>query len=111
MNEIVLISSMAMATFLTRYSMFALSKHIELLPIMVKALNYVPPTILSALILPDILLSGNGDSFSFSFYSNPRFVSATVAFLVAWFSRKMFLTILAGMFTLLSWQWLMGIMS
>ncbi|MEL6493114.1 MAG: AzlD domain-containing protein, partial [Cyanobacteria bacterium J06621_3] len=43
MNEVLLISGMAIATFAIRYLMFGASSRITLSPTLLRALRYVPP--------------------------------------------------------------------
>lgn len=62
-----------------------------------KALHYVPPAVLSALIFPAIFLPNDVLDISLS---NHHLLAGLVAILVAWFSRNTLLTILAGMLTL-----------
>lgn len=109
MNEIYLIGGMALATFALRYAMFALSGRLELSEQLVKALRYVPPAILTAIVVPAVLIpSGNEIILN---YTNARLVGAITAFSVGWFSKNLFLTIVVGMLTFLGWQWLLMVCS
>jgi branched-subunit amino acid transport protein len=109
MNEIYLIAGMALVTFALRYAMFALSGRLELSEQLVKALRYVPPAILTAIVVPAVLIpSGNEIILS---YTNARLVGAIAAFSAGWFSKNLFLTIVVGMLSFLGWQWLLMVLS
>ena len=68
-----------------------------------KALHYVPPAVLSAIIFPELLYKANQIDFSFG---NIRLLAGIVAILVAWYTKNTLLTILAGMLALLLLQFL-----
>ncbi len=58
-----------------------------------RPLRFVPPAVLSALVLPDLLMpSGHLDLG----IANYRWLAGLVAIVVAWRSRNILLTILAG---------------
>ena len=105
MNEIYLIAGMAIVTFIIRYSMFAVAGRVEFSTRLVNALRYVPPAVLTAIIVPAVLIP-NGNDIYFS-YTNPYLVGALVALGVAWFSRSLLLTITIGMLAFWSWQYLL----
>ncbi|MEW5958423.1 MAG: AzlD domain-containing protein, partial [Chloroflexota bacterium] len=52
MNELYLIGGMALVTFAIRYSMFALAGRVEFPARLRRALHYVPPAVLTAIIVP-----------------------------------------------------------
>ncbi len=69
-----------------------------------RALRFVPPAVLSALVLPELLMpSGYLDVGPL----NHRWLAGLVAILVAWRTRSILLTILAGMLVLLVLQLLL----
>jgi branched-subunit amino acid transport protein len=84
-------------TYLMRLSFIALSGRYELPPLVQRALRYVPPSVLTALIVPDLV--GQGGAVSLSLGS-ARLVAGVVAIVVAWRSRNVFLTLIAGMVVL-----------
>ncbi len=59
-----------------------------------KALHYIPPAVLSAIVFPELLLRDGALYLSFN---NFRLVAGIVAVLVAWFSKNTLVTIIAGM--------------
>jgi branched-subunit amino acid transport protein len=68
-----------------------------------RALHYVPPAVLSAIIFPELFLRNGVLSVSFD---NIRLLAGLVATLVAWYSKNTLLTILAGMIALFLFQFL-----
>ena len=62
-----------------------------------RALRFVPPAVLSAIILPEMLIVNQRFFFSLT---NPRLIAGIVAMLVAWRTRRSFLTIAIGMLAL-----------
>lgn len=90
-------------TYLIRLSFIALMDKWLLPPIVLRALRFVPPAVLSAIIFPELLYRSG--SFDFSF-NNYRLISGVIAALVGWKTRNIFLTIAAGMASLYLLQWL-----
>jgi branched-subunit amino acid transport protein len=84
-------------TFGTRLSFIALFGRWQPPEWFQRALRYVPPAVLSAIILPEMLVRQGQVSFSLA---NPRLLAGIVAILVAWRMRNTFLTIVAGMLAL-----------
>ncbi|MBN2115078.1 MAG: AzlD domain-containing protein [Anaerolineales bacterium] len=62
-----------------------------------KALHYVPPAVLSAIIFPELFLREEALYLSFE---NTRLLAGLTAIVVAWFSKNTLVTILAGMVAL-----------
>jgi branched-subunit amino acid transport protein len=62
-----------------------------------KALHYVPPAVLSAIVFPELFLRSGGFDVSLD---NHRLLAGLFAVIVAWVSRNTLLTILAGMVAL-----------
>lgn len=81
-------------TYMTRLSFILLFGYLEISPLLRKALKFVPPAVLSALIFPELLLHNGTLDFSLG---NLRLFAGTIAILVAWRTRNIWLTILAGM--------------
>lgn len=90
-------------TFGMRFSLIYLFGKFEIPDTMRRALHYVPPAVLSAIIFPEIFLSNGVLDISFS---NPRLFAGLLAIATAWFSRNTLLTILVGMAALFLIQWL-----
>jgi branched-subunit amino acid transport protein len=92
-------------TFGMRFSLIFLFGKFEIPETMRKALHYVPPAVLSAIIFPELLYRSSQMDFSLG---NTRLLAGVIAILAAWFSRNTLLTILTGMVALLLLQAVMG---
>lgn len=84
-------------TFGMRFSLIFLFGKFEVPETMRRALHYVPPAVLSAIIFPELLFPAGQLDFS---PANTRLLAGIIAILVAWFSKNTLLTILAGMIVL-----------
>jgi branched-subunit amino acid transport protein len=104
-NEVLLVAGMALVTFSVRYSVLVLVGRMPLPQPIVRALRFVPTAVLTAIIVPAVLLP-HGDRIEVSF-DNAYLVAALVAALVAVRSRNVLLTIVIGMLTLLVWRWIL----
>ena len=87
-------------TYLTRLSWIALLGRWSAPAWVSRALRFVPPAVLAAIILPELLLSDGQFS-----PLNPRLLAGLLAALVAWRSKNILWTILVGMAALLILQW------
>jgi branched-subunit amino acid transport protein len=106
MAELYLIGGMLLVTFAIRYSMFALAGRVEFPERLRQALHYVPPAVLTAIIVPAVLIpTGEGIRVS---YTNPYLVGGLFALAVGWFSKNLLLTIVLGMLAFWGWQWLLA---
>jgi len=88
-------------TFGMRFSLIYLFGRFEFPETIRKALRYVPPAVLSAIIFPELFLRDGMLNLSFD---NHRLLAGLVAVLVAWFSKNILITIIAGMIALLLLQ-------
>jgi branched-subunit amino acid transport protein len=93
-------------TFATRLSFIALLGRLRLPAWFGRALRFVPVTVLSAIILPETVSRNGVSALS---WRNPQLLAAAVAVLVAWRTRNVVLTIVAGMLALLATQALLGL--
>ena len=93
-------------TFATRLSFIFLLDRIKVPEWFRRGLRFVPVAVLSAIILPE-LTSPNGALFLSS--RNPQLLAGIVAILVAWKTKNVILTIIAGMAALLIFQALLGL--
>ena len=84
-------------TFGMRFSLIYLFGKFQVPETMRRALHYVPPAVLSAIIFPELFLHDGVLDISLS---NVRLLAGFVAVLVAWFSKNTLITILAGMLAL-----------
>ncbi len=88
-------------TYGMRLSFIYLLGRFELPEILRRALRFIPPAVLSAIIAPELLLPDNRLDFS---PGNHRLIAGLVAVLVAWRTRSMLVTILVGFGVLLLLQ-------
>ncbi|GAB4402285.1 MAG: hypothetical protein OHK003_29600 [Anaerolineales bacterium] len=104
MNNIWLVMIVGgLITFGMRFSLIYLFGKFEIPETMRRALHYVPPAVLSAIIFPEIFLSNGTLDISLS---NARLPAGLLAIIAAWFSRSTLATILIGMAALFFLQWL-----
>ncbi len=104
MNNIWLVMIVGgLLTFGMRFSFIYLFGKFEIPETLRRALHYVPPAVLSAIIFPELLIRNGALDLSFE---NTRLLAGVVAVIAAWFSRSTLLTILIGMAALFIFQWL-----
>lgn len=89
-------------TFGMRFSLIYLFGRLQVPETMRRALHYVPPAVLSAIIFPEIFLRNGSLDISMG---NTRLLAGLVAVLVAWFSKNTLITIIAGMIALFMLQY------
>lgn len=85
------------ATYTTRLSFLVIVPHDRLPQLARRALRFVPPAVLAAIILPELIRPGGTLDLSLG---NDRWIAGIVAALVAWRFRNTWLTIGAGMIAL-----------
>ncbi len=88
-------------TFGMRFSFIYLFGRYEIPATLRRALRFVPPAVLSAIIFPELLIQSGRLDLSLA---NFRLLAGVAAMLVAWKTRNILLTILAGMIALLVLQ-------
>jgi branched-subunit amino acid transport protein len=66
-----------------------------------RALYYVPPAVLSAIIFPELFLKAGSLNISLD---NVRLLAGLIATLIAWYTKNTFITIIAGMISLFLFQ-------
>ena len=94
-------------TFGMRFSLIFLFGKFHIPETMRKALHYVPPAVLSAIVFPELIYPAPTNQLDISL-GNTRLLAGIIAILVAWFSKNTLLTILAGMIALFALQVLIG---
>lgn len=88
---------LAIGTFLIRVSFIQLLGKREVPPILTRSLRFIPASILSALVVPQILTRNNALQISLG---NPQLLAGIVAGVVAWRTKNVFFTIVSGMVAL-----------
>ncbi|MGZ9223517.1 MAG: AzlD domain-containing protein [Anaerolineales bacterium] len=91
-------------TFGMRFSLIYLFGRFQVPETMRKALHYVPPAVLSAIIFPELFMHEGALHLALD---NTPLLAGLVAVVVAWFSKNTLVTILAGMIALLLLQLLL----
>ena len=86
-----------LATYLIRLSFIALTPHERLPAAFREGLRFIPPAVLSAIVLPELVLRDGALALSLD---NHRLIAGVVAALVAWRTRSTWLTIGAGLLAL-----------
>lgn len=95
MSDLAIIVIIGIFGYGIRVSFIAALGTRPLSPTLERPLKYVAPAVLAALVVPAVVLvDGTPDVAPLS---NPRFVAAIVAALVAWKSRSVVATIVVGM--------------
>ena len=87
-----------LATYLIRLSFIALIPHERLPAQFREGLRFIPPAVLSAIVLPELVLRDGALALSLD---NHRLLAGLVAALVAWRLRSTWLTIGAGLLALI----------
>lgn len=94
MNLWLTMIAIGLATFAIRLSFIYLFGKVEMPDLVKKALRYVPPAVLSAIVFPELLLPGGQFDLSFG---NGRLIAGVLAAVVAWRTKNVVLTIVTGM--------------
>ena len=102
MNELLLILGMALVTFAVRYPVLVLVSKIPLPDRVFRALRYVPPAVLAAIIVPAVLMP-DGQTVNFA-PSNSALIAGIIAGVIAWRTKNLLLTIVLGMAIFLIWR-------
>jgi branched-subunit amino acid transport protein len=98
MNIWLIMIAGGLITFGMRFSLIYLFGKFEIPETIQRALHYVPPAVLSAIIFPELFYSNNNFDIS---WTNTRLLAGLIAIAVAWFSKNTLLTIIVGMIVLL----------
>lgn len=103
--EMLLVAGMAAVTFGVRYPVLAVVGRVDLPSALVDAMKFIPPAVLTAIIVPSMLMP-NGTLYLS--YTNAYLVAGITAAVVAWRTKNLLLTIVIGMVTLWGWRFLTG---
>ena len=85
---------MGAVTYGLRLSLIALMGRFEVPPLVSRGLRFVPPAVLSAIIVPELVQPTGALNLSLG---NLRLVAGVLAIFVAWRTRNVLLTVGAGM--------------
>jgi branched-subunit amino acid transport protein len=90
-------------TYGIRLSFILLFSQASAPPLLQRALRFVPPAVLSAIVAQELFYHGGALDFGIG---NLRLLAGLAAMLVAWRTKNILLTILVGMAALFLLQWL-----
>lgn len=90
----IIIVAMGVLTYSERMSFILIFGNREVPELLRRALRFVPPAVLSAIVLPAILSQDGALDLSLG---NAQIYAGALAAAVAWFTRNMLLTIVVGM--------------
>jgi len=105
MNLWLVVIAAGLLTFLIRLSFISLLANREIPPIAQRALSFVPPAVMTAIVFPELLLR---DGHLAANLDNHRLIAGAIAILVAWRFKKIMPTIVAGMAALWLLQYYSG---
>lgn len=94
----VIMLAVGMLTFATRLSFIVLLERWQTPPLLKRALRFAPVSVLTAIITPELVMPSGALDLSLG---NARLLAGLVAIVVAWKTRNIVWTIVAGMGTLL----------
>jgi branched-subunit amino acid transport protein len=100
-----LILGMALITFAIRYSLFAFPD-LRFPPLVRQGLHYVPTAVLSAIVLPGMLLP-DGQQWAFNL-DNAYLLAGLVTIAIAALTRHLLATIGGGLLVFFIVRWLLG---
>jgi len=101
MNEPLLVLGMMVVTFGVRYPVLAVAGRIQLPDSVMSALKFVPPAVLTAIIVPAVLMPDESLDLGLG---NAYLIGAVVAVLVSWRTKSLLRTIIIGMAVFLVWH-------
>jgi branched-subunit amino acid transport protein len=103
MNEALLILGMFIITFGIRFVMFAFAGKLSFPNWLAKSLKFVPPAVLTAIIIPAVIMPSGVIDISLS---NNYLIAALFAFVIALVTKNLLKTIGLGMMFFLALQYL-----
>ena len=97
MNLWLIVLAMGIVTYGTRLIPIVLLGRIEIPLVVQQALRFVPPAVLTAIIVPELLYRNNQVDVSLT---NVRLLAGLIAIVVAWRTKNALITIGVGMIAL-----------
>jgi branched-subunit amino acid transport protein len=106
-NYALMIAGMAAATVAVRAAIFVLGERIVFPPLLRQALDFVPVTVLSAIVVP-MVVAPHGAGLEIT-WRNPQLVAAIAAVVLCAATHHQLLTIVTAMLVFFGWQF--GVLS
>ena len=103
MNEFLLVAGMALVTFAVRWPVLTLVGRIPLPQSVLAGLKFIPPAVLTAIIVPAVLMPAGTLELT---ATNAYLVAGVASGLLAWRTRNLLLTIVLGMAIFVGWRML-----
>jgi branched-subunit amino acid transport protein len=103
MDTLWLLGGMALVTFGLRYGLLPHAGRITLTPGMRRALRFVPPAVLTAIIVPAALMP-DGQTLALT-WRNPYLMGALATLAIGKLSRNLLVTLVGGMAFFSLWKW------
>jgi branched-subunit amino acid transport protein len=108
LDEFLLVAGMMVATVAIRAVPIALSGRMALSDRVVQLLRYVPPVVLTAIVVPAVLMP---DGALWVSGANPRLIGAIAAIAIGLWRQNLLLTIILSMVVFLGWQAMLEVMA
>jgi len=105
-RELILIAGMTAVTFLVRYLFFALGERVAFPPLVQRALRFVPVAVLTAIVVPMVLLP-DGIHWQLS-WRNAWLVGALATGLIAWRFKHLLAAIGGGLAVFFLFRLILG---
>jgi len=106
MNEVLLIIGMFLATFSTRYLLFAVAGRVHFPEWLSTGLSFVPPAVLTAIVFPAVLMPEGDMWFSLD---NPWLLASIGAVIIALVRKDLLTTIVGGMAIFITLKFVVGL--
>lgn len=103
LSEIYMVTGMAVVTFGIRYILFPVSGRMQFPKWLEKGLGYVPPAVLTAIIVPSVLMP-DGKTLDLNLH-NPYLIGAVAACIIGGVFKNLLLTIVLSMVVFLVARW------
>jgi branched-subunit amino acid transport protein len=104
MSYTLMILGMSLVTVFVKAVLFIAGERITFPPLVRDALNFVPVTVLTAIIVP-MVLAPQGGGLELT-WRNPQLVGAIAAIVICLLTRQQLVTIIGGLAVFFGWQFL-----
>lgn len=102
--ELWMVAGMTLVTFGVRYPVLLLVSRTTLPRGVLGALKFIPTAVLTAIVVPAVVMPAGEVTLSLG---NAYLAAGVISAFIAWRTRNLLLTIVAGMLFFLLWRWLL----